>query len=157
MVFQVNGTTILDMNRTFANSVFPATVNGFSVLGTGDMQFQRAGTQHPLVVGDYIVASHSGFNSTHTYATFDANTTHAGSGLIWYSSGETFVGGNTGNVSTWSSSDDRAASQALTGNSPITSHNYFGLTISGTWRVVVRGVWDTSLANKQAMFWARIS
>lgn len=152
MVFQVNGTTILDMNRTFTNSVFPATVNGQSVLGTGDMKYVRPGSTS-FEVGDYLVASHSGMNSSHTSSTFDANTTHAGSGLIWYTDGFAFQGGPNG---TWSSSDDKVATDAWEVNSAQNGYNSLSL-IAGTWRVVVRGMWDTSLSNKMPAFWARIS
>tara|TARA_R110002012_G_scaffold126537_1_gene278474 strand:+ start:2807 stop:3265 length:459 start_codon:yes stop_codon:yes gene_type:complete len=152
MVFQVNGTTILDMNQTFATSVFPTTVNGKSVLGTGDMGYVRPG-EISFEVGDYLVASHSGMNSTHTYATFDANTTHAGSGLLWYDTGEAFKGGVNG---TWGSGNDKVATDAYVVNSTQTGHTAMS-TIAGTWRVVVRGMWDTSLSNKMPAFWARIS
>ncbi len=148
MVFQVNGTTVLDMNKTFATSVFPATVNGKSVLGTGDMGYARPGSTS-FEVGDYLVASHSSADSAHTYATFDANTTHAASGLVWYDNGETFKGGSDG---TWGSAQNRLQSDAYNAGLGST------VSISGTWKVVVRGMWDTRTPiNKMAIFWARIS
>ena len=137
MAFQVNGTTIIDFARTFQSSAFPRTVNGFSVLGSGDLKYIRPGAVSNHVIGDYIYCGHSSANYTSGYSSsvFQAGTTHAASGFV---------------------RDKHIAfdySYRTGGDAPVTG-------ISGTWRVASEGMFDTNSNNnafQQDMMFVRIS
>lgn len=138
MVFQVNGTTVLDMNRAFATSCFPKTVNGISLTGTGDLKYIRPGTVTDHVVGDYIACGHNSMaDAGYGTTVFPSNSTHAGSNLA-YNSGE-----NKGLSLTYG----WHANTSTTVN------------CGGTWRVVCRGGHDTTYnpARRQTLLFCRIS
>lgn len=142
MGFQVNGVTVLDMNRTFANSAFPARVNGNPIYGSGDLKYFRPGVTTNHEVGDYLACSHTSANNSYNYTVFDAGTTHAASGFVTSNNGYVFTGGYSQNT-TWLTANNVAVSPA----------------ISGTWRVCVRGMFDThaTAPEKMTIFFSRIS
>jgi len=106
MGFQVNGSTIIDSSRNFASSAFPKTVNGQSIIGSGEMQYVRPTTNH--VVGDFII---SGVNQNSINSTFVGGTSHAGS-IFSYENDQPF--------------------RAYWLYTSTTSH---AMTLAGTWRV----------------------
>lgn len=138
MVFQVNGTTVLDMNRNFATSCFPKTVNGISLTGTGDLKYIRPGTVTDHVVGDYLACGHNSMvDAGYGTSVFAANTTHAGSAMAYNSTTNKPMSGYYG----WSAA------------------NTTTVNVGGTWRVVCRGGHDTTYtpARKQTLLFCRIS
>ena len=147
MSFQVNGVTVLDMNRTFATSAFGKTVNGQNIEGTGELQFQRGGVTADHVVGDYLLCGHTAMSGSNGWplATFAAGATVAGSGMIYKNDnpvGWSMIG--WGGVASWS-----ATSTALDTN----------VNVGGTWRVCVVGnnAYTVQAAKKTPIFFARIS
>ncbi len=147
MSFQVNGVTVLDMNRTFASSAFGKTVNSQNISGTGDVEFRRGGVTADHVVGDYLLCGHTAMSGSNGWAlsTFAAGATVAGSGMIYKNDNPVgwSMGGWAG-VAVWS-----ATSTAIDTN----------INVGGTWRVCVVGAngYQIQGAVKQSIFFARIS
>mgnify|MGYP003135677784 FL=1 len=132
MAFQVNGTTIIDGSRNFASSAFPKTVNGFSIVGSGDMKYIRPTTYGG--VGTYTMQ----YSSTSTGSNnFNAGTTVAGSTLM--------VLITSGRHRSWDTSYGHPTSD-LTAN-----------TQSGTWRSLSHQAYDTQSGRHMNLFLARIS
>ena len=133
MSFQVNGTTVIDGSRNFSSSAFPKTVNGFSIVGSGDMKYFRPTTYGGI--GTYTVQyppASTGSNN------FNAGTTTAGSNLmVRYSSAGRYE--NFDSVEGHPTSDLTSYSRA------------------GTWRSVSWQAYDTTSGRHMNVWWARIS
>ena len=132
MSFQVNGTTIIDGSRNFASSAFPKTVNGFSIVGSGDMKYIRPTTYGG--VGTYTMQHSSTSTGSNN---FNAGTTVAGSTLMVLIS--------IGRHRSWDTTRGHPTSD-LTANSQ-----------SGTWRSLSHQAFDTQSGRHMNLFLARIS
>jgi len=132
MSFQVNGTTVIDGSRNFQSSAFPKTVNGLSIVGSGDLKYIRPTTYGGI--GTFTM----GHCSTSTGSNnFNAGATTAGSTLM--------VLVVSGRHYTFDAQAGYATSD-LTANSQ-----------SGTWRSLSHEAYDTTAGKHMSIFWARIS
>ncbi len=135
MAFQVNGVTVVDFTRTFASTAFPRTVNGISVLGSGDLKYIRPGAASNHVIGDYIYCGHQSAVYTsggYPATVFQAGTTHAASGF------------RRDNTHAFDYKYRQGGDTAVTG-------------ISGPWRVASEGMFDTGTNPfQQDMMFVRI-
>ena len=132
MAFQVNGTAVIDGSRNFQSGAFPKTVNGFSIVGSGDMKYIRPTTYG--AVGTYTMQ----YCSTSTGSNnFNAGATTAGSTLM--------VLIISGRHYSWDTTQ---------------GHNTSDLTAyaqSGTWRSISHQAFDTTSGKHMNILWARIS
>ena len=109
MAFQVNGTAVIDGSRNFQSGAFPKTVNGFSIVGSGDMKYIRPTTYG--AVGTYTMQ----YCSTSTGNNFNAGATTAGSTLMVliisgrHYSWDTTQGHNTSDLTAYAQSEHKCA------------------------------------------------
>ena len=132
MAFQVNGTAVIDGSRNFQSGAFPKTVNGFSIVGSGDMKYIRPTTYG--AVGTFTIQCCSTSTGSNN---FNSGTTVAGSTLMVlvisgrYYSFDTTRGHNTSDLQSYAQ--------------------------SGTWRSLSHQAFDTSAGKHMNILWARIS
>jgi len=134
MAFQVNGTAVIDGSRNFQSSAFPKTVNGFSIVGSGDMKYVRPTTYG--AVGTFTIQCCSTSTGSNN---FNSGTTVAGSTLmVLVISGRYYCFDTTTNIG-HNTSDLQSYAQ------------------SGTWRSLSHQAFDTSAGKHMNILWARIS
>lgn len=132
MAFQVNGTAVIDGSRNFQSGAFPKTVNGFSIVGSGDMKYVRPTTYG--AVGTYTMQHCSTSTGSNN---FNAGATTAGSTLM--------VLIVNGRHLSWDTSYG-------VGTAGLTAYAQ-----SGTWRSISHQAFDTTAGNHMNILWARIS
>ena len=132
MPFQANGITLIDSSRDFKAAAFGKTVNGYNVVGTGDMKYVRPTTYGS--VGTFTIQCCSTSTGSNN---LNAGTTVAGSTLMVlvisgrYYSFDSAQGHNTSDLQTYAQ--------------------------SGTWRSLSHQAFDTTAGKHMNILWARIS
>ena len=129
MSYQVNGTTIIDSNRNFQASAFSRTINGLTLIGSGDLRWNRNLTWG--AVGTY------GVFVTTRGSNYDVSSNATASGSNLYYNGSSNYGYSYPMV--------RASGWVQSGG------------VSGTWRHTSYRSKSIYGSDRAAEFWCRIS